>query len=272
MGQNSSRKLSSILKKHYLKRKTDFPGLSYRWLGDKLSVSAANISQILNGQRNPPPGMILPLCRLLDVENMTARLLYEQALDAKGWAVVGTAPKRRSSKFKASFNDKWENMTGKEHDMISHWHNLAIVEATMLDDYDGSVEFISRRLGLSRAFCESAIMLLLEAGYTRDKDGRLKKPGSLMEFQSVKSRKNLMNFHRETLEQTIKKIDQAEAAGELLQVMASSVVTCARGDLPMIRAEITSFLRGLAERCSEGPAEEVYQLAMIFLPLTKPSP
>ncbi len=128
-----------FLKKEFKNRKGKNPRYSLRSFAQYLDVDASTLSKMMSGRR--PIGPIV-------MKNLGQRLglsLEEvQLFDSE------------SSEY------LFQKMDLKSFEAISQWHHHAILELMMLQDFDPSPAWISRKLGVSVADVRKAIKTLQE--------------------------------------------------------------------------------------------------------------
>ncbi|HRO66007.1 MAG TPA: TIGR02147 family protein [Pseudobdellovibrionaceae bacterium] len=262
--------ISEILKQNFNKRKRSSPGFSARAMAGKLGVSQAYVSQILNGVRTLPPEMLDSFCELLDIDAERKELLSIAILEKQGWSKKPQKSLRHSDISAKAHTADWVTAPPKDLSLLDDWHSLALLEATQLDDYDGSVEFLQRRLGLNRAQIDSLVRNLTAGGFLEMVDGKMVKKNQLLEMQSGKNKKNIANYHKAVMKKAQATMDESSSDEDISRrLITSGVFTCSREQVDYLRAKLAEVLREIIVESSHGKAEEVYQLGIQLFPITK---
>lgn len=262
---------TTILKRHFARKKKDFAGFSTRWLAQRLEVSPSYISQIMNGKRTLPPKLVDPLCYLLDVDNEDHTRICRELLTKQGWKKPSPAS-RSSAKESAAFPDPhWDVRPTKQQHLLTHWYYISILEATLLTDYDGTTKFISRRLGLPEPMVKEAMDVLVNNACVEEVDGRFRKTSNFFEFASLLKKDEIRAYHTHMMQKAIGLMENRKDAEALEQrLITSASLTCARDQIPLLKAKLADLLKEFVEAAAESPPEEVYHLSLQFIPVSQP--
>lgn len=251
---------ASILQRALEKKKKDFPRLSIRWIAAKLDMSHVYLSYILKGKRPIPMEIIEPLCDILDVDNESRTQVYMQTMRSRGYRPPGSPVTRIQG---------WSLMTVKNFDLLKRWEPLAILLATQLKDYDGSVDFIAKRLDLPVYLVQSTLDLLQQKGFLVKNEGRLTASKFFYEFQSQYSKSDIRKYQRSVLSYTHRLIDfKTDEESLARRHLVSGVFTCSKETALKFKAQINDFVKACIEEGSASSAEEVYQLAVQLFPVS----
>lgn len=262
--------ISEILKQNFNKRKRASPGFSARAMAKKMGISQAYVSQILNGARMLPPEMLNPFCDILDIDAERKELLSIAILEKQGWSKKPSKSLRHSDISLKAHTANWVAAPVKDLSLLDDWHALAVLETTQLEDYDGSVDFLQKRLGFGRAQVDSLVKTLSTRGFLKMVDGKLVKKNSLLEMQSGKTKKSIANYHKAVMKKAQSLMDEANSDEDLLRrLITSGIFTCSREQVDYVRAKLAEVLREIIVESANGKAEEVYQLGLQFFPVTK---
>lgn len=264
---------TTILKRHFARKKKDFAGFSTRWLAQRLEVSPSYISQIMNGKRTLPPKLVDPLCYLLDVDTEDHTRICRELLTKQGWKKP--SPDSRSGPKEAgAFTDPhWDVRPTKQQHLLTSWYYVSILEATLLTDYDGSTKFIGRRLGLPETMVKEAMEVLIENGCIEEIDGKFRKTSNFFEFASLLKKDEIRAYHSHMMQKAISLMENRKDAEALEQrLITSATLTCSREHIPALKAKLADLLKEFVEGAAEAPPEEVYHLALQFIPISQLPP
>jgi uncharacterized protein (TIGR02147 family) len=254
------------LREYLTKKKETTPGFSLRTLAKRLSISHSFLSRMLNGKK-PIPLVLLPRFQLaLDIENEVferIRKSFEGAQDSPVHVPTKTVVN--------SAIEDWE-LTGKKIlKILRNWFYVAILDLTLLKDFDGSTDMICRRLGISTTAAEVAIRELLALGFLKTAiDGRLLKSGRKLHFGSAVSRKEIRQFHKLYLKKSEEQLDTATKPEDFARRLISGItLTVPQNRVSYAKTRIWEFMHELSNELTSEEGDDVYQLGVQFFPLTK---
>lgn len=265
-------KASDILNSYYRKKRKDGKRFSMRAMAKKLGVSVSLLSLILKGKRNLPIRLVDPLCQLLDIDNVDRDDILRQVLTKSGAEIdraldlISFSEKKRPSLKKL----QWETIAKSESEFIADWTDIAIFLCTALKDFDGTPEFVSRRLFLDLGLVNKKMIRLAESGFLKNVDGKMVKAKKTLQVKSAKDLSLIRKYHKAHLENAIWALDQNTEPKDLQNRLITGMsVTVSKRSIAALKQKIQSFLVEVAELCSEEDPDEVFQLGIQFFPLSK---
>ena len=265
--------VSRILKQHFSKKKKEQPKFSLRSLANDLNISHGYISQIFNGKRNMPAQKFDAFCEYLDIDNEIQELLLSELLKIQGWQ---RAPRKdlldeKGDSFSSSRS--WTSALTTSFDLLENWFYIPILDATRLSEYDGSADFLSRRLGLTISVVRAALDRLEREGFIEvDERGSRVKVDDLLAFHSRSNVRNIRSFQLQMLEKTQNTIRFKQSETDVdKRLIISFTHTVARKHIPVMKKKIAEMLRDLSVEAGETLPEDVYVLGAYLLPLTEES-
>lgn len=268
---NQPNQIHSILKTHFLKKKESSRAFSLRKMAKQLEISPTHLSQIINGRRNLPVPLLHPMCVLLDIDHEKEEVLNAEILKIQGWhQPPSNALKNYEKSFVSHGENQWPTPNPDDFELFEDYRVLAILEATQLKDYDGSVTFLADRLQIKSDFVLKTLSTLKAKNFIVEKTpGVLIKTNALMEIQSRRNKKSIAAFHCSILDKA-KEVLQEKVSDEDFQArnVSGFTFTCAKSHIPLLRAQVSEFLKSLAMETKDLPAEELYQLSVQLFPLT----
>lgn len=263
--------VSNILRQHLAKKKQEKSKLSLRSLAKQVGLSHAYLSQVVNGHRNLPPDVFDDLCDLLDIDQATQEVLLVELLKVQGWKRVPRKDLLETKKTTAVANKKWKSVLAEDFDLLENWFYIPILDATRIAGYDGSAEFLAKRLGLNLSVVRRALDKLERAGYLeKDKNGRLRKAHDFLEFHSKDRVKSIRNFQLQMLDKVKNTVKEQQTPEDVSRrLLLSYTHTISREHVPVISRKIAEMLREFSVEAGSQKPEEVYTLGAFFVPLTK---
>lgn len=252
----------SVFNRAVQKKKKEFRHFSVRWMAKKLDVSHAYLSLILNGKRPIPLEKVEAICEILDIDEESRAHIYLQTFRGLGYRPAGQS---RTVRIQG-----WNLVPLNNFDLISRWEPMAILLMVRLKNYDGTTEFIARRLGLPPFLVQMFFDLLYERGYLEKENGKIVSSRRFWEFQSQSSKESLRKYHRSVVEQALKVMDsKKDEAAVHRRHIVSGALTCSKTVAQRLKVKINDFMKECIEEGAASDAEEVYQLAVQLYPVTE---
>lgn len=262
---------SSILSSYYEKKRKDGKRFSMRAMAKKLGVSVSLLSLILKGKRSLPIRLIDPLCGLLDIDQVDRDHILHLVLSKKGKEperaseMAGLQEKKISSNRKL----KWETLAKSETDFLTDWEDIAIFLCSGVKEFDGTPEFVAKRLFLELGLVNKKMLRLTEAGFLINKAGIFERARKTLQLRSGKDLNIIRKYHRAHLENAasvlVNKVTEADLQSRLITGMT---LTASMRSIPIIKQKIQNFLIEIAELSGDEEPDEVFQFAIQFFPLT----
>jgi len=265
--------LSETLSKFLKKKQQLNPRYSIRMLSKHVNVSHTGLSYIFNGKRTPTIRVLTDLCTLLDIDLETQDFLIKSVLELKNQVFEDhhfSLAKADISSVKNKKVCRWEQASNEQFSALESWEYFAIMQATLLEDFDGSTEFIARKLSIPISFVEKSITKLLQGGlvtYSSD-NKKIAKSSPFVEYQS-RNKEKLQMYHKSSLLKTIEIMEENIEESDLIRrIITGGAVTCSSKNIPLIKQKIAETIKEVINLCAEGEQDQVYQISMQFIPLS----
>lgn len=158
-------------------------------------------------------------------------------------------------------------LSSKNFSLISDWHHFAILSTMELDEFNGHSSWIAQKLNLDKSLVLDSLSLLANQGLVNlisglyslnNDDGNL----TTTDISSLALRKS----HKQTLHQAIDAIDDIEID---LRDISSMTMSIELKKIPKAKEAIRNFRRELSHFLESGKKEEVYNLNIQLVPVTK---
>jgi uncharacterized protein (TIGR02147 family) len=255
-----------VLLKYFEKKKRAAKGFSVRSLAKKLELSPSFLSRVLNGQRPVSYPLLVKLGRLLDIDPETMTGLK----NAHSQTVEDAAVPRRGRAQVESTTGDWE--LTESFNVLRQWFYLPILEFTTLENFDGSLEKISSRLGISKTSTEIATRELLSLGLLKELDGRLKKSSKKLRWStSTKHLADVRKYHGQMLKKAHEMlVSQTSDEDFARRLITGITVTASEKSIKAAKQKLSECLHEIANDLAAEEGSDVYQLSAQLFPLTKP--
>lgn len=263
---------ATILSSYYEKKRKDGKRFSMRAMAKKLGVSVSLLSLILKGKRNLPIRLIDPLCSILDIDQVDRDQILHLVLSKKGkepdraseLAGLKGSPKPSSRKL------KWETLAKSEQEFLADWKDIAIFLCCGVKDFDGTPEYVSRKLFLELGLVNRKMKTLEESGFLVNRDGKLERAKKTLQLRSGKDLSVIRKYHKSHMENAMWALENNLSEADLQnRLITGMTLTASKKSIPMIKQKIQSFMIEIAELCDQETPDEVFQFALQFFPLTR---
>lgn len=267
-------KVANILKEAFFRRKKENKYLSFRMMAKRLDASVSLISQIMNGKRSLKLEMIEEFSKILDLNtdqyDELVRLLMTKKKVRPSPGLLRHADAIPS---KSQIDVEWVGQPRQNFWVLQDWHYLAILDATYLSDCDGTPAYFAKKLNLDLEVATEALEDLMNEGLLVLKDNRLQKAENYNSFQSKASRKEILGYHKSVLRKSLDTLEtQTEEWHAEQRLVNSMTLTVPNDKIPWAKQQLSNCLKSIAIELSNGPEEQIYQLAIQFIPLTTREP
>lgn len=155
--------------------------------------------------------------------------------------------------------------------LVADWIHMAILEMTLLHDFEPSAAWIQKRLkfNVSLEQIREATDRLLQLGLLIWSDGHLIKSNARLTTPKDRASECIREHHRQVLGNAIEAIE-----GQTIQerVYNSCTMTIDPSRLPEAKELIEKFRADMAKLMEKTHGQETYQLSVQFFKLTQNSP
>lgn len=255
-----------ILRAAFEKKKRENKKVSLQAIANRVGISRPLLSQVMAGKRNLPLERLDALAQALDLDkekrdSLAKLLLGRKKVSVEPSLVGGKAPAGRKD---------WLYLDRRQAGVLQDWFYLAVLEATLLEDYDGTTAFLARRLGLEPALVERAMAVLTEQKMVEARGKKRVKRGKLYDFHSGADQRAIRTYHAASMQKATRELMAHTEPGDVAQRLVTGMtLAISRDRVPYVQQKIADLLVEVAEDAAENPAQEVYQLAVQFLPLSR---
>lgn len=238
---------------------------SLRSFARDLEFSPSRLSEILSNRGALSTASALKMSKLLKLTHKEATIFVALANISNS---SSKKIKSEANKFLNSLKDNNSNSISLDSfRLISDWHYFAILSTMELDEFDGTALWIGERLGLSLEKTKEALELLDELEYIKnDSCFYSLKDSSGNQTTNDISSCALRKSHKQSLSHAIETIDEIDIE---LRDISSMTMAIDLKKIPHAKKLIQNFRRELCQYLESGDKEEVYNLNIQLIPLTK---
>lgn len=245
-----------IIKSEFEERKTKNPAYSLRAFAKNLSIDPSSLSSILANKR------ALPLSK-------ADSFIVKLKLDAdKSQAFMRSLLSHVTKKTHNIVLEKAHTIEGEDYfDIISEWEYFAVLSLTNLADFEPSASWISNRLGISLERGSEVFNRLVTLNLLEHDGTRYRPVYSNIKTSEDVASTALKKAHLEEMDLIKDKIINETVDRRHISSLTISVK---KESFEKAKTLIRNFRKEM-EACleTENDAEEVYQLAIQYYPLTK---
>lgn len=262
---------SNILRSYYSKKKRDGSRQSLRAVARKMGVSVTLLSLVIHGKRRLPIRILDPLCQYLDIDQVDRdKLLKEVILRDGGTPQHALELVTKPQEKKKPTSLQWETLAKKDTEFLADWMDIAIFLTAGLRDSEGTPEWVSRKLFFELGLVNRKMRQLEEAGFLVRNGEELRPAKRSLQIRSGKDFTPIRAYHKAHLENAVQTLEQDTTDFDLFhRFITGMTVTVSKKSVSRFKQKIQDFLLEFAEECSQEDAEEVYQMAIQFFPLSQ---
>ncbi len=247
----------NTLKKYFDLKKKKNPNFSLRNLARTIKISPSYLSRVFSGKKKLTLKIYSLLVHVLEVPE------EDKFLDNTQFANLTL--KSKKSKIQYDLEDV------RKTTLLDNWFLLPILELTTCKDYDGSIEYISLKLGLSEYDIKRALGWLQARGYLKkNKMGILKKSRLKLKIPTTKVHEKVQNYHIMQMYRATRVLKyQIEEKDFDQRLITGATFAIDKSKIDQIKKILSESLYEVVDLATEGSCQDVYQLNIQFFPHTK---
>jgi uncharacterized protein (TIGR02147 family) len=222
---------------------------------------------MLSGAKPIPFPALMKLSKALDIDPETLASL--KAAHSYQTESASTAPKRGRAKIDSP-SCEWSLADRATFDVLREWYYLPILEFTTLASFDGALESVARRLGLSCETVRHAMDALVRSGLLEaDPTRGWRKSEALVRWSSGTSNPSIRRFHEQMLERARLELRRPVSEERFAQRLITGITVSARREkIEEAKRKLSDCLHEIAKDLAHDQGTEVYHLAAQLFPLT----
>lgn len=233
------------------------PKYSLRAYSKKVGIHVGALSSILNGKRN--------VSREL-AERITQRLMLDPQERSE---ILGLFPEKRAytREGEKAPEPRYLAFSAAQFKIVAEWEHFAVMSLLQCEDFESSIEWIARRLGLTETRARQVIDRLVELGlFNVDARGNLSRTKKSYRTTDDIANLSLKKCHDQSLELARESLYRDEVKD---RDFTSITMAVDPKKLSMAKERIRKFQDELSDLLESGHQTEVYRLSMQLFPLSK---
>lgn len=241
-----------VLRMYLKKKRETSPGFSIRALSKRLGVSASFLSRVFNGKKPVPPVLLPKLAKYLDIEPEFFTTHAQDKLQTN------------------HPTDDWALTQKDVTQILRNWYYVPILDFLTLKNFNGSIEEISTRLGLTIETTKIALREMQSLDLIRFENGRYQKITSKLRITTSKSHATIRRFHDDMLTRAQMELRNSTRDEDFQRRLITGItVTATPEKIQEAKARLAELLHSLANELIAEPGTEVYHLSAQLIPLSK---
>jgi uncharacterized protein (TIGR02147 family) len=246
--RTSSNNFLMVLQREFVQRCDKNPKYSLRAFARSLGVEASPLSAMLRGKRPISPKMRARLGLALGI-NLDELTKFEQEYKSPDYQQIAL----------------------DTYAIIADWYHYAILELTKVQDFKGTIDYISKTLNISKTEAHIAVERLKRVGLLNVKGKRwidATSEGLLTNINGDLSSQASRKLQAQILQKSILALEELPIT---VRSHTSMTMAIDPKDLPEAKKHIQEFRRKLCTffESNKNP-KEIYHLNVSLYPVTKP--
>ncbi len=259
--------IHTILRNELKHRQIDNPSYSLRAFSRDLKLSAGYLSDVIKKKKNISVDKAVSISKSLELSWRDTQVFLQTAQLNNAKTTTARQFLRKEIKKTRSFYNAFTRIKSSQFSLVSDWYFFAIVELTELKNFEGSPDWVTKKLGISLGSARHALKLLKQHGYIfQDEEGRWTKrfDSGIKDTPSADLRK----FHRQHLQNAAiaiedQSFEQRRASGTTMAIN--------RKQLPEAYELMNEFRARMSALLETGDKDAVYHLAVQLFQLDSPT-
>lgn len=255
----------SILNEELGFRRNENPSYSMRAFARDLGINPSQMSEVLGGKTGLSSKKAICVAENMGL-NKKETVIFKALVESehgRSTQIINNAKKildenRHSGNFK--------NLSIEGFKFMSDWIFYAILCTMELDHYDGTIDFISRKLGASTSEIEKSLKLLLKLDIIDIKDCKFVVSGEMFTTTHDISSQAIRKFHKQQLRKSIEALDTVDVEDRDITAVTMAID---KAKIPEAKEKIKEFRRSLCKFLEGGEKNEVYSINIQLIPLSK---
>ena len=258
-------KPSDILKNAFERLKQD-EKVTVRALAEKLEISEAFLSQILNNKKRIPLKKRRKFYEVFNLDRDAINNL-ENLLSLELLQKYDFIQPRKKTDIEVS---DFQELPQKKYEVLDKWYYITILDLLTCDNISSDLDTISHKIGISKQETFDSLITLFKLGLAHEdkQTGLWIKTHHKARFPTSKSHSEIRGYHRQILKKAIQELDDSRVKFfEKRYIGCFSVATNPK-NVEKARDHICNSIYEAVEILGEGICSEVYNINLQILPMT----
>lgn len=252
----------AVLKRELTRRCQKNSKYSLRAFATSLDSDVGYLSRILSGKRLPSYKRGDALSASLRLSPRERNRFIESITDARKQSALGalsTISRSQRTKPTALENDLYDQMAAL--------HNLALLELTFVDNFQGNVRWMARQLGISHFEARIAVDRMKRLGLMTEIDGAIQATNTdTTTGDKSKTSAALKIQQKDILTRAMRSLSEDPIAERSMSGMTMAIDP---EKIPLAKVLIQDFMEELAATLGQDRKSRVYQLGISLYPLQR---
>ncbi len=159
------------------------------------------------------------------------------------------------------------NLESHQMNVLSDPLNSVFLQLMKTEAYDGSIDFLSKRLGIKGPQIEKKLKLLEKIGLVCHEDGLYREKTSDFKVKSTLPSVQIQKYHRQVLKKAVKSVTENSMNNRLLHTTVAAIDEKTYSKIVQIIEEAQKHI--LSEMKNSESKKAVYAFSMQFFPMEK---
>ena len=254
------------LQEEFNRRKARNRSYSLRAFARTLGLPPGRLSEIFSDKRPLTPKLGEKISASLGLSPDSKKRFLEKVKEARTERSSWRKIEQGSAEAPASIHSDFEQLSEDSFRVLADWYHFAVFVLIETDDFDPSISWIAKRLGISTIEARSGIERLARLGLIEEKRKTWVTTRKNLTTSHEVSSSALKHSHRQDLERAILSLEEVPIQ---LRDITSVTMSIDPAKLPEAKKMITSFRRKLCKYLESGKKKEVYNLNLQLIPISK---
>ncbi len=233
------------------------PRYSLRAFAGFLQISPGRLSQYIAGKRDITPRSTKKICE---------RLALSPTEEAR---IIGCASKRKGRPVLSRPDEDFYLLPEDNFRILADWEHFAILSVIRLKGIRHQPSDLAQRLGISETQAGQALERLIKAGLLKKHKGRYVRTQERLRTSDGIFNRALRISHRQGLTQAMESLENVPLA---LRDITSITMPISTRRIRQAKERIKSFRREMSEFLEGEDADQIYNLNVQLVPVTKVEP
>ena len=256
-----------ILNEEFEIRRSSNPSYSLRAFARDIDIRPSQLSSILNSKAGLGSAKASDIAKNLGFSE-TETKVFLALVDLKHAKSKKISDAAKKILEETTYSGEFKNLSVDGFKFISDWIYFAILSTMELDDYNGKPSFIATSLGLEISQVEEALKVMLKLDIVDYRDSKFIITGEMFTTTHDLASRPLRKFHKQNLHKSMDALDDVPVE---LRDITTMTMAIDKEKLPEAKKRIRDFRRSLCKFLEGGAKNEVYNINIQLIPLSKVS-
>jgi uncharacterized protein (TIGR02147 family) len=245
-----------FLRSELLRRQKANAGYSLRAFSKHLSVSPAQLSQVLSGKRTLTGKAALKIAEKLALSPSERKQLLESIFQQRLEVLVPPGEGTQAER---------EELEEESFRVVSDWYHFAMLSLFEIPGAKADPRWIGNRLGISALEAAGAFKRLKKLGLVSTEGKRIVLSQKAVKVDPKHRSAAVVRFHQQILARASSKIESTPLDQREFRALTLAMDP---KQLPKAQEKLRTFLNALASELESGSKKEVFVLSVQLFPLT----